>query len=68
MGQFVPQQTISIKEDPLLMNQFFSKASNALPYIGRSVLMKSIDAQSYWNFKLGVEKGSTLPPCIVIGL
>ena len=51
----------NIPQQVELTKQILSKAATELPYIERSVLMKEVNEQNFWNFELGSQEAMSDP-------
>ena len=64
---YVPHYTASMSQQTLLSNQIVNKIPTELKYIERSVFMKEVNTQNFWNFELGTQEGINVPIWIKIG-
>ena len=64
---YLPDYTPSIQQQGLLAKQILSKTPSELKYVERSVLMKEVNNQKLWNFKLGSQESVNVPILVSIG-
>ena len=50
---YIPHYTPSIQQQSTLSKQILSKTPTELRYVERSVFMKEVNNQNFWNFELG---------------
>ena len=58
---FVPHYTPSFSQQAELFKQIQDKTPTELQYPGRSIFMKEVNPQSFWNFELGTRESVDIP-------
>ena len=66
IGWVIPQNTPSVKQQTILMNQIVNKVPTDLHYIERSGYMQEVKNQNVWQFHVRTEEGINLPIFIII--
>ena len=61
LERYVPHYTPSLNEYKKLMTQIKQKTPTNLHYPERSVFMKEVNTQNFWNFELGTQEGINVP-------
>ena len=64
---YVPQYTLSISNQKLMLGHIVSKAPTYLTYIKSSCHMKDVTAENNWTFELGVGDGVDIPIYVIVG-
>ena len=67
LSWFVPQYTLSISNQKLLLGHISSKAPTKLSYIKRSSYMKDVTTESNWTFELGIGDGIDILIYVIVG-
>ena len=65
---YMPHYTPSNPQQGLLSKQILSTTPTELQYVGRSLFMKEVSTQNFWNFQLGTQERTNIPIWILIGL
>ena len=64
---YVPHYTPSIQQQSIKSEQTLRKTPAKLRYVERSVFMKEVNNQNFWNFELGSQEIVNVPICVIIG-
>ena len=64
---YVPHYIPSMQQEAILSNQILNKTPTELRYVERSVFMKEVNNQNFWNFELGSKENMNVPIWIIIG-
>ena len=63
---YVPHYTPSIQQQAILSKQIINKTPTQIHYVERSVFMKEVNTQNFWNFELGTQEGINIPTWIFV--
>ena len=64
---YVPHYTPSMQQQIILSKQILNKTPTEIVYPERSVFMKDVITQNFWNFELGIQEGINIPIwCFVV--
>ena len=63
---YVPHYTPSIQQQSILSKQNINKTPTQIQYPERSVFMKEVNTQNFWNFELGTQEGINIPTWIFV--
>ena len=63
---YVPHYTPSIQQQAILSKQIINKTPTQIHFVERSVFMKEVNTQNFWNFELGTQEGINIPTWIFV--
>ena len=63
---YVPHYTPSMQQQSILSKQNLNKTPTQIQYPERSVFMKEVNTQNFWNFELGTQEGINIPTWIFV--
>ena len=63
---YVPHYTPSMQQQSILSDQILNKKPTQIRYPERSVFMKEVNTQNFWNFELGTQEGINIPTWIFV--
>ena len=64
---FIPHYTPSLDHEKILVKQIVDKTPTQLRYFESSVVMKEVNNQKLWNFKLGAQETMDVPVWVTVG-
>ena len=64
---YVPHYTPSMQQQSILSKQIINKTPTEIKYPEKSVFMKEVNSQKFWNFELGTQEGINNPTWISVG-
>ena len=63
---YVPHYTPSMQQQAIMSKQILNKTPTELRYVERSVFMKQVNNQNFWNFELCSQENMNVPIWIII--
>ena len=63
---YVPHYTPSMQQQSILSKQIINKTPTQIQYPERSVFMKEVNTQNFWNFELGTQEGINISTWIFV--